>query len=58
MCKYIPMVWKVWSWLKFSHMMNKHVKLLRLGKKNARKITAGSLDPAAIAADSGLDDPL
>ena len=39
-------------------MMSKHVKLLRLGKKNAKKITAGSLDPVEIAAESGLDDPL
>ena len=38
--------------------MSKHVKLLRLGKKNAKKITVGSLDPVAIAADSDLDDPL
>ena len=34
------------------------MKLLRLGKKNAKELTAGSLDPVAIAADSGLDDPL
>ena len=41
-----------------SYMMSKHVKLLRLGKKNAKEITTGSLDPAAIAADSCLEDPL
>ena len=41
-----------------SYMMNKHVKLLRLGKKkNAKELTTGSLDLAAIA-DSCLEDPL
>ena len=39
-------------------MMSKHVKLLRLGKNNAKEVTAGSLDPVAIAADSDLDDPV
>ena len=39
-------------------MMSKHVKLLSLGKKNAKEVTASSLDPVAIAADSDLDDPL
>ena len=42
----------------FSYMMRKHAKLLRLGKKIAKELTAGSLDPAAIAADSCLEDPL
>ena len=37
-------------------MMSKHVKLLRLGKKNAKELTTGSVDPAAIA-DSCLEDP-
>ena len=37
-------------------MMSKHVKLLRLGKKNAKELTTGSLDPAAIGADSCLED--
>ena len=36
----------------FSYMMSKHVKLLRLGKKIAKELTTGSLDPAAIGADS------
>ena len=36
--------------------MSKHVKLLRLGKKNAQELTTGSLDPAAIGADSCLED--
>ena len=39
-------------------MMSKHVKLLRLGKKNTKEVTAGSLGPAGVVADSGLDDPL
>ena len=39
-------------------MMSKHVKLLRLGKKNTKELTTGSLEPAAIAADSYLEDPL
>ena len=38
--------------------MSKHVKLLRLGKRNSKEATAGSLDPVAIAADSGRDEPL
>ena len=38
-------------------MMSKHVKLLRLGKKNAKELTTGSVDPAATA-DSCLEDPL
>ena len=42
----------------FSYMMSKHMKLLRLGKRNAKKLTAGSHDPVAIAADSSLEDPL
>ena len=32
-----------------SYMMSKHVKLLRVGKKNAKELTTGSVDPAAIA---------
>ena len=39
-------------------MMSKHVKLLRLGKKDAQELTTGSLDSAAIGADSCLEDPL
>ena len=39
-------------------MMSKHIKLLRLGKKNDKELTASSLDPVAIAADSGLEDLL
>ena len=42
-------------------MMSKHVKLLRLGKKHAKEVTAGSLDPVAIAAvrtgSSSIVDP-
>ena len=43
-----------------SYMMSKHAiaKLLRLGKKNAKELTTGSIDPAGIAADSCLEDPL
>ena len=41
-----------------SYMMNKHVKLLKLGNKNTKELTTGSLNPAAIAADSCLEDPL
>ena len=39
-------------------MMSEHAKLLRLGKKNAKELTTGSLDPAAIGADSCPEDPL
>ena len=45
------------SYIMSVYMMSKHVKLLRLGKKNAKELTTGSLDPAAIA-DSCLEDPL
>ena len=45
------------SYIMSVYMMSKHVKLLRLGKKNAKELTTGSVDPAAIA-DSCLEDPL